>query len=421
MKNPRKNVGNATLKYASETHENEFAFFVQFRVFSGPNQGMSSMKKIAQILATLFCISAIAFSQHVEIKEEQRWIKTYPYSDPNPTAFRMINRHIYPYFSYDGYSHKSEEQQWTVVTLKNDDIKLFILPQVGGKIWGAIEKSTDKEFIYLNNVLKFRNIAMRGPWTSGGIEFNFGLIGHSPWSASPVDYVIQHNEDGSVSCIIGAMDLSARTQWRVKISLAPDKAWFKTEVLWYNPTPFNTSYYHWMNGAFQASNDFQLIYPGNYNIGHGGRAGSWPLDESGRDISLYKNNKFGPDKSYHVINKYTEFSGGYWHESDFGFGHWGYYDDLPGQKFWMWSLARQGAIWEDLLTDDDGQYTEIQMGRMLNQASENSGYETPFTQYPFAPYTTDSWSGIWFPYKNIKGMKDASPYGVMNVTKMVMK
>jgi hypothetical protein len=28
--------------------------------------------------------------------------------------------------------------------------------------------------VLYNNVVKFRDIAMRGPWTSGGIEFNFG-------------------------------------------------------------------------------------------------------------------------------------------------------------------------------------------------------------------------------------------------------
>jgi hypothetical protein len=40
--------------------------------------------------------------------------------------------------------------------------KLSIFPEIGGKIWGAIEKSTGNEFIYYNSVVKFRDIAMRG-------------------------------------------------------------------------------------------------------------------------------------------------------------------------------------------------------------------------------------------------------------------
>ena len=59
-----------------------------------------------------------------------------------------------------------------MVKLENEYVEVFVLPEVGGKVWGAIEKSSGEEFIYRNEVMKFRNIAMRGPWTSGGIEFN---------------------------------------------------------------------------------------------------------------------------------------------------------------------------------------------------------------------------------------------------------
>ncbi len=43
--------------------------------------------------------------------------------------------------------------------------------------------------------MKFRNISLRGPWTSGGIEFNFGVIGHTPATATPVDYVTKNLEE----------------------------------------------------------------------------------------------------------------------------------------------------------------------------------------------------------------------------------
>ena len=66
---------------------------------------------------------------------------------------------------------------------------MTVLPEIGGKIWAAVEKSTGRSFIYDNHVVKFRDIAMRGPWTSGGIEPNYGIIGHTPNCATPVDYV----------------------------------------------------------------------------------------------------------------------------------------------------------------------------------------------------------------------------------------
>ncbi|MBK9241296.1 MAG: DUF5107 domain-containing protein [Acidobacteria bacterium] len=82
---------------------------------------------------------------------------------------------------------KARRVEWKVVTLENDLVEVFVLPEIGGKVWGARVKKTGHEFIYRNEVVKFRNIALRGPWTSGGIEFNFGVIGpharhgHSRW------------------------------------------------------------------------------------------------------------------------------------------------------------------------------------------------------------------------------------------------
>ena len=82
----------------------------------------------------------------------------------------------------------------------------LILPEVGGKVWAAIDKTTGKPFIYFNHVVKFRDVSMRGPWTSGGIEANYGIIGHTPNCATPVDYVTRQDPDGSASVTIGVLD-----------------------------------------------------------------------------------------------------------------------------------------------------------------------------------------------------------------------
>ncbi len=130
--------------------------------------------------------------------------------------------------------------------------------------------------------------------------------------------------------------------------------------------------------ALRLSMILQFYFPGNYYIGHDGAVSPWPVDNEGRDLSVYKDNNFGTSKSYHVSGYYTNWFGGYWHNADFGFGHWAPYSDAPGKKIWIWSLARDGAIWEDLLTDTDGQYIEAQSGVKFNQASRESGYNSPY-------------------------------------------
>ena len=365
------------------------------------------------LMLLLFFLSKFAVAQ-VTVKEEERMIKTYPFSDPNPVPVLTSNTALYPYHVFDGYSQTAQEQPWKVVTLENKYIRVSLLPQVGGRVWGAIEKSTGEEFIYQNEVLKFRNIAMRGPWTSGGIEFNFGIIGHSPATATPVDYMIQKHDDGSVSCVVGMIDLPSRTQWRVRVTLSPDKAYFETDALWYNPTPTQQAYYNWMTAAAEVRPDLEFFYPGYLSLEHSGEAVPWPIDSSGRQLNWYKNNNFGTNKSYHVVGAYHNFFGGYWHDTQVGFGHWSHHDDMLGQKLWLWDQSRSGGIWEDLLTDTDGQYMEFQAGRLFNQFSPGA-HENPISKVAFAPQTSDRWRELWFPFKSIGGLTNVSPTAAMNV------
>jgi predicted Zn-dependent protease len=213
------------------------------------------------------------------------------------------------------------------------------------------------------------------------------------------------------------MDLPSRTQWRVEIHLPRDAAEFETRSFWYNPTPLHQSYYHWMNAAVHARADLQFYYPGTHYIGHGGDAHPWPVNEDGIDLSLYRNHNFGGHKSLHVLGGTSDFSGGYWHDLGFGFGHWSEFDDMPGRKIWSWALSRSGAIWEDLLTDASGQYVEVQAGRQLSQAQLSSGIETPFTQAAFLPYAADTWREVWFPVRQIGGIVAADPDGALNVSR----
>lgn len=351
------------------------------------------------------------------ISEYNQEFKTYGFDDPDPVPILVTNPKIYPYYKYEGYEHEGEMKEWKVVKLENDYIEVYILPEVGGKVWGAIEKSTGEEFIYRNEVMKFRNISMRGPWTSGGIEFNFGIIGHHPSTATPVDYSTRTYEDGSVGCTVGNVDLPSHTQWRVEIYLAPDKAYFETRVLWYNPTHFTQSYYNWMTGAAAATDDLEFFCPGNAYVGHPGDAHPWPVDSEGRQLSRYQENDFGPSKSYHVVGEYNDFFGGYYHNKNFGFGHWAPYDEMPGQKLWLWALSRSGGIWEDLLTDTDGQYIEFQAGRLLNQFSPGR-VNTPITQADFEPGRSDLWRELWFPVKEIGGLTEVSPSGILHVNEV---
>ena len=360
------------------------------------------------------CVPVLGEGAKTVVKEYDRVFTTYPYSDPDPVP--NMSR-FYPYFRYDGFTDKPIQKKWKVVELSNDYVQLLILPEIGGKVWAAIDKTTGKPFIYFNHAVKFRDVSMRGPWTSGGIEANYGIIGHTPNCFSPVDYVVRRNADGGASCIIGTLDLLTRTTWRLEIKLPAGQACFSTRSFWHNASPLDQAYYTWMNVGIKSAGNLQFIHPGTHYIGHDGSTHDWPVDtKSGRDLAWYDNNNFGSYKSYHVLGRLADFWGGYWHDEDFGMAHCAAYGDKPGRKIWIWGLSRQGMIWEDLLTDTDGQYVEVQSGRMFNQADSSSAL-TPFKHAEFQPYATDTWTEHWLPVKGIKGFVSASPWGALNVTR----
>ncbi len=368
------------------------------------------MKQLLTLVLASIVIASLGQSA-ATIKEYDKVFKTYPFSDPDPIA--RVDK-IYPYFRFDGYTDKPIDKAWKVVELGNEFISVLILPEIGGKIWAATEKSTGKPFLYYNHVVKFRDIAMRGPWTSGGIEANYGIIGHTPNCSTPVDYTTRTNADGSVSCFIGTLDLLTQTYWTIEVNVPKNKAYFTTRSFWSNTTPLEQPYYTWMNAGIKAAGDLEFVYPGTRYLGHDGSNKAWKIHENGTDISFYEKNNFGPYKSYHVFGRYTDFFGGFWHKENFGMGRYAMHDEKAGKKIWIWGLSRQGMIWENLLSDTDGQYVEVQSGRLFNQ-TDHTSTATPFKHRGFAPYSTDTWTEYWFPVQGTQGFVAANPVGAMNV------
>ena len=125
--------------------------------------------------------------QGTSVQVYRETLTTYPFSDTNPFPIIPNRNDIYPYTRIDGFSHQSEPGEWEIIRLENEYIQVYIIPANGGKVWGAVDKTSAKEFVYKNDGVKFRDIALRGPWTMGGIEWNSGVIGHHAGAAATVN------------------------------------------------------------------------------------------------------------------------------------------------------------------------------------------------------------------------------------------
>jgi hypothetical protein len=88
------------------------------------------------------------------------------------------------------------------VFLENEYLKVTVLPELGGKLYAIFDKTQNRDVLYTNYVIKYGMVAIRGAWTSGGLEWNFP-DGHTLTTTSPIDYVTRVEADGSASVTIG--------------------------------------------------------------------------------------------------------------------------------------------------------------------------------------------------------------------------
>ncbi|MEY3368015.1 MAG: hypothetical protein RI973_1170, partial [Bacteroidota bacterium] len=117
---------------------------------------MMSLKKLMlTFLSVLTLAVPTAFAQ-VSAIEKDTLIPTYPFDDPDPLPLVFKRPELYPYSRFDGFSARATTRPWKMVVLENELIRIEILPEVGGKVFSAWDKTKNREFLYSNPVLKFR-------------------------------------------------------------------------------------------------------------------------------------------------------------------------------------------------------------------------------------------------------------------------
>jgi hypothetical protein len=176
-------------------------------------------------------------------------------------------------------------------------------------------------------------------------------------------------------------------------------------VTLYNATPEENLYLFWTNAAVKATEDLEYIYPMREVIRDDPFAPvlSWPTWD-GIDHSRYKNVPSAMTIFGRSVQQ--DFFGIYYQQADYGVVHVANFRQDPGKKIFTWGTARSGRIWDTLLSDNDGPYTEIQSGIFYTQ-----GYRE-FMQ----PRRVQQWTEYWYPVSGLKdGFVDATRQVALNV------
>ncbi len=111
---------------------------------------------------------------------------------------------VYPYPTIEKISDVKVEKVYNAVFLENQYIKVMVLPELGGRIQRAYDKTNDYDFVYYNHVIKRRSWAH---WSMdfGGIEFNWPQH-HRPTTYLTSDYQLKEYADNSKSVLMNDVD-----------------------------------------------------------------------------------------------------------------------------------------------------------------------------------------------------------------------
>jgi tetratricopeptide (TPR) repeat protein len=293
---------------------------------------------------------------------------------------------VYPYPLQETLYNRKSDRQWKAFLLENDYLRLAVLPELGGRLLYVFDRNAKKEAIYHNHVLKWARIGIRGAWVSGGIEWNFPN-GHTVTSSSPVDCTIRHNPDGSASLLFGDLERISRMRWSVALTLHPQRACFQTEMHLNNRTAFPNRFWFWANSSAPVSKGMEYLSSAT-RVMTLKDVMNFPVHD-GVDISWDKNHVAAQDMF--CLNPRLTYVGWYNHDRKRGMINVADRTEARGTKFYTWGNSDDGDIWEQLLTDEDGPYAEMQSGRLPTMGI----WEI------LSPFSEESWTELWYPVRDI--------------------
>ncbi|NIP53058.1 MAG: DUF5107 domain-containing protein [Phycisphaerae bacterium] len=368
-----------------------------------------------------FLITVALGQSTVKVWEESLVLPTYRLDPPdlNPMfyeheSYQGAKKKIYPYPFQDGVTNIREQKTYKALYLENDYIKLSILPELGVRLFSAVDKTNNYEIFYHQHVIKPALIGMLGAWISGGIEWCV-FHHHRNTTYMPVDYTLAENPDGSKTIWFGELERRHRMKWLIGVTLYPDKSYIEATVKIFNRTAFPHSILYWANVAVHANDDYQVIFPPSVQVAtyHSKNDFShWPVsnqvyrgvDYKGVDLSWWKNH---PEPvSFFAWDLKEDFSGGYDHGKQAGVVHVGNHHIVCGAKLWEWSPGPRGRMWDKILTDADGPYAELMVGAYSDNQPDYSWIK---------PYEVKIFKQYWYPVRGIGGFKNANINAAVNL------
>lgn len=290
----------------------------------------------------------------------------------------------FPYRQQDLYERELTEKELTVAVLENPHLKAIFAPTLGGRLLSLYDKDEGRELLFRNPVFRTGNLAVRNAWFSGGVEWNMGVVGHGPYTASPLFTARLQLPDGTPVLRIYGYERIRRATWQMDFFLPEDARLLYCRMRVVNPRTETIPMYWWSNIAVPELPDGRVITSSSDAYTYlDGKIQKVPIPAyGGVDVTYPVHNRKAVDHFFRVPDEKPKYitqvdarGDGFLQTST---------SRLKGRKLFVWGQGRGGDRWQEFLSDESehgGRYIELQAGLGRTQ------YES----LPMPPQTAWEW------------------------------
>lgn len=307
-------------------------------------------------------------------------------------------KNAYPYRQYNSYTRKLKERDIKTAILENNYLKAVFLPEYGGRLWELWDKMTGENLLYTNDILQFSNLAVRNAWFSGGVEWNIGVIGHTPYTTAPLYTAVIETQTGAPVLRMYEYERIRKVPYQMDFWMEEEDRVLNCRMRIVNENNEVIPMYWWSNMAVPEYEDGRIVVPAEKAFTYA-KGGIFKVDipvVNGIDITDYKKIPKSVDYFFDIKPNEPKYIANL-NKEGYGILHTST-QRLRSRKLFSWGNGQASNHWQEFLTDKAGRYVEIQAGLG----------KTQYGCIPMAPHTAWEWMEQYGPVTLTKEVKEKS-------------
>ncbi|QWF78326.1 DUF5107 domain-containing protein [Amycolatopsis sp. CA-230715] len=318
-------------------------------------------------------------------------------------------RSVLPCLLQDSYDRDRRERALPALVLENDHVTATVLPTLGGRLFSLYHKGEERELLYRNPVFQPANLALRGAWFAGGVEWNLGSTGHTTLTCEPMHASRVDGPDGTPVLRLWEWERTRDLPYQVDFWLPEDSEFVYVGVRIRNPHPRDVPAYWWSNIAVTRTERTRVLAPATqaWHYGYGGRLDL--VDVPGEsDLTYPARHEQAADFFFEVPDDRPRWIAAV--EAD-GRGLAQLSTRrLRGRKLFVWGESDGGHRWQEWLAPGAPGYLEIQAGLARTQLEHlrlPGGQAWDWLE-AYGPIRTDGAHGDWA--TAVRAAEDSLPF-----------